>query len=301
METPFRFRPNQPVSWFSANKRRSNQHCLYCGAFVGVGSTVPSNREHLVARNFVPPRTLDAVAFNFIFRACAACNALKADAERHVSSVTLLNSQARADNPAVDALAEHKGQSDYHPELPGVRVADASISRTITGSFGPANFSFGLIGPPQLERHRAAILACNQIQALFSLVTTRDACDGDQTVLLRAAFWHYLGMYSWHDWGNAQLVELSRRVSDWPIIARITTAHGYFRAILRATDSSPDDWFWGLEWNRSVRVVGTLYRGDQVPDAFQDLPELNWRQVGPNTRMHEETPESPGRDHLFGE
>jgi hypothetical protein len=301
MDTPYRFRPNQPVSWFSSTLHRSNQHCLYCGALVGVGSSVRSDREHLVARHFVPKGSLDATAFNFIFRACMTCNRLKGDAERHVSSVSLFNSPGRAENSEVDAIAAHKATSDFHPAKPGIRVADSSISRTYDSRFGSARLSFGMVGPPQIDAIRACTLACNQIQALFSLVTTRNPRVSDDTILLRANYWHYLGIYSWRDWGNVQLTELSRRICAWPVVLRITTAKGYFRAILRATEKTPDEWFWGLEWNRSIRMVGSIYRDDSKPAVFDDLPMFDWRQIAPNARMREEVPQPEDQDLLFGE
>ena len=50
----------------------------------------------MIGRNFVPSGTMDGDAFQFLFRACQECNSRKADAERHVSSVTARNiSRAR--------------------------------------------------------------------------------------------------------------------------------------------------------------------------------------------------------------
>jgi hypothetical protein len=297
---PYGLRPNQPVSWFRRSLRGSNQNCLYCGAVVGTGASVPSDREHLVARNFVPPGSLDDTAFNFIFRACMECNRRKGDAERHVSSVTLLNSPGRAEDSTVDAVATHKSENDFHPGVPGVRVADAVLHRSYKTQFGPAEITFDMAGPPQLDLAAACTLACHQVQALFSLVTTQDPRDGATTTLLRADWWRYLGVYSWRDWGNVQLAELCQRVDDWPIVLRVTTANGYFRAIMRATDTTPDEWYWGLEWNKSHRMVGSIFKEDQAPDAFRDLPLFAWSQVTPKSRMRKEVPEPPGKDYLFG-
>src|SRR4051812_14797221 len=108
MQPVFGTRARQPVVWFSSDLAKSNQHCPYCGVLVGVGSTVASNKEHMIARNFVPPGSLGGTGFNFIFRACVDCNQRKADAERHVSTVTLLTSSARGTDGEVDAAALHK-------------------------------------------------------------------------------------------------------------------------------------------------------------------------------------------------
>ena len=50
------------------------------------------------------------MAFNFIFRACRECNACKAHAERHVSSVTLFNSPGRQDDERAQEAALRKGR-----------------------------------------------------------------------------------------------------------------------------------------------------------------------------------------------
>lgn len=44
---------NQPVSWYHKDQSKSNQFCLYCGTFLGEGSNVSSDKEHLIARSFV--------------------------------------------------------------------------------------------------------------------------------------------------------------------------------------------------------------------------------------------------------
>ena len=301
MDSVFGFRPHQPVSWFATDKRRSNQHCLYCGEFVGQGSAIVSNREHLLARRFVPPGKLDATSFNFIFRACVDCNGRKADAERHVSSVSLNTSRGRIEDAAVDAAAAHKAATDFHPSAPGKRVRDATIEHTVGGRFGSAEFSFKLAGPPQLETERACLLACNQIQALFSLVTTRDPRYAESTKVLPASNWHYFGIVPWSDWGNAQVVEIANRVRNWPVIARITSANGYFRAVLRPHEEPEREWFWALEWNRSVRVIGGIFSEGMDPPLFADLPSLPWKRVGPTTRMRAEIPEPDDVDLLFGD
>ena len=301
MDRPFGFRENQPVSWFRRSPQTSNQHCLYCGVFVGLGSPIPSDREHLIARNFVPPGALGDTSFNFIFRACIECNRRKGDAERHVSSVTIFNSPGRTSDASVNAAAIRKGASDFHPHMPGVRVADASHHRTYKTNLGPAELSFSMIGPPQVDNEAVCTLACYQVQALFSLVTTADPREGKTTTLLRPDLWRYLGIYPWRDWGNVQAAELCKRVRAWPIILQFSTANGYFRAIMRATDGPPDEWFWGLEWNKSLRVIGSIFEGDEAPSAFRDLPMFTWSRVTPNLRIRAEVPEPDGQDLLFGQ
>src|SRR5947209_19886080 len=108
MSDVFGFKRGQPVTWYNKDLTKSNQYCLYCGDFLGIGSEVASDKEHLIGRNFVPKGSLDSGGFNFIFRACQSCNGRKSSAERHISSVTLFNSPGRWSDEDVDALAIHK-------------------------------------------------------------------------------------------------------------------------------------------------------------------------------------------------
>ena len=95
------------VSWHHYNPELSNACCLYCGQLVTGTDAVQSDKEHLIARNFVPLGSMDGHPFNFIFRACRACNARKAAAERHVSSITLFNSPGRATDSRANTAAEN--------------------------------------------------------------------------------------------------------------------------------------------------------------------------------------------------
>ena len=300
MRPVFRFRPNQPVSWYSQRRENSNQHCLYCGQFIGVRSTAESSREHWVARNFVPRGTLDSSAFNFIFRACVACNRRKADAERHVSSVSLLNSPAREHDPRAEAEAIRKASKDFHPTKKGKLVQDAWISHEITSEFGAAAFSFNLVAPPQLAREPTMLLAFNHVQAAFSLIASLDPRVGETTTLLAVKFWKYFGAFAAGDWGNPQLVEVASRVAARPILAHIHTADGYFKFIARRDDPDGSEWFWALEWNKAYRVFGAINAPDVTPDTFSNLPALDW-QASPDgrRRFRTEIPASPATDTLF--
>jgi hypothetical protein len=153
---PFGLRPGQPFVWFHRNPAKTNQYCLYCGAAVGAQpDAVPSTKEHLIGRRFVPPGTLDGDSFNFIFRACNVCNQRKSTAERHLSTVSLVSSSARERDPTVDELAGHKSIRDYHPAQKGVTVRDSAPQFEIRGRMGPATMTFSLVGPPQTRPGRA--------------------------------------------------------------------------------------------------------------------------------------------------
>ena len=64
----YKYKNNQPTVWFHKDKAKSNQNCLYCGTYIGVGAAVESNREHLIARSFVPKGYYSPTDFNFIVR-----------------------------------------------------------------------------------------------------------------------------------------------------------------------------------------------------------------------------------------
>lgn len=292
-------RTGEVVSWFHRDAGRSNPFCLYGGEPVGMDSGIASDKEHLIARNFVPTGSL-ASGFNFQFRACRSCNERKGNAERHVSTITLLNSPARATDLAVDILALRKARKDFHPRKQGRLVKDASEELNLRGTLGPGlSIKAQLVAPPQLDAESVALLACNQVQALFALCTSPDHRDPSSMRLLPASQWQLFGDYPSRDWGNPQLVEISARVAAWPYRAKIWTANGYFRAVLRANDTGP--WFWALEWNKSLRVYGAIANAEDPLPVFANLPELEWVNLAPDIRSRVETPESEGVDGLFSE
>lgn len=259
-----------------------------------------SDREHMIGRNFVPQGSLRSDSFNFIFRACRDCNERKAAAERHLSTVTLFNSRARSEDREIDKLAEHKATRDYHPGKKGVRVRDATDNHEVIFKGSNFEMTFGLLSPPQPNRDDLVLLAYNHTQALFSLLTTENPRDGNKLRLLPADHFFCFGYYMHGDWGNLHLAEISQRTSDWPCYANITTADGYFRAILRRSSVDEDGWFWALEWNQCVRVVGGITNSGVGSKPFQKLPELDWRWLPDGSgRIRRDVPLPEGVDTLF--
>lgn len=297
---PFRFRPGQPVVWFHRALSRSNQHCLYCGELVGVGSVVLSNKEHLIARQFVPKGYLEGDSFNFIFRACNRCNKEKDSAERHLSSVTLFSSPARKESEEIERVAARKAATDFHPEKKGTLIKDASEHATVKFRFGAVSMSFGISGPPRPRDEDVALLACRHVQGLFSLVTTTDPTRAETTRLLLGERVFFHAAYPHSDWGNPELRALSERVAAWETPAHVSTARGFFKAVLRRPPIDAHGWFWALEWNKSWRIVGGIAeRQEQLP-IFDELPNVGWFALPNGTgRMREETPLPEGQDSLF--
>lgn len=301
----FRYRRNQPVTWFHRDPAKSNQHCLYCGSFVGKGSSISSNKEHLVGRDFVPTGTLDrGNKFNFIFRACESCNQEKSKIERHISSVTIFNSVARSESDEVNSIAARKGSKDYHPSKKGVLVQDTIEKHKLTfGENSRIRMSFELVSPPQPNEHYMPHLAFRHVQGIFSLITTKNPLEAAQTNLLTAHNYFYFAAINMADWGNPQVVAVIERTKDWACLANIDAADGFFKVTMKKNEGKNGEWFWALEWNKSYRVLGGIYHPDQTPPVFDDLPALNWQEVGihdgANVRFREEIPLSEEQDILF--
>ncbi len=300
----FHYKNNQPVNWFNRSKSKSNQYCLYCGRFVGADSDLESNKEHLVGREFVPTGEFgNGDLFNLIFRACKECNDEKSDVERHLSSISLFNSPTRKRSPAHNELAKRKAEKDYHPVKQGVLIKDSGDNFNIVTKFGPASIAFNMSGPPQADERRIEFLAFRHIQGLFSLITSRDPLSAEGTCLLSYKYFYIHSAYPYSDWGNSQFLKIMERASGIPCYANIETANGFFKAIMRRGKGDNGEWFWALEWNKSLRVVGGISQPNTIPAIFEDLPSLDWTDIGiqdgARTRVREETPLDSGQDILF--
>ncbi len=300
----FRYKNNQPVNWFNRSKLKSNQYCLYCGRFVGVDSDLESNKEHLIGREFVPTGEFgNGDLFNLIFRACKECNDEKSDVERHLSSISLFNSPARMKSHAHNALAQRKAEKDYHPIKQGVLIKDSGDNFAIATKFGLASIAFNMSGPPQADEQRIEFLAFRHVQGLFSLITSRDPLSAEGTCLLSHKYFYFYSSYPYSDWGNPQLLKIIERASDIPCYANVETANGFFKAIMRRGEGDNSEWFWALEWNKSLRVVGGISQPNTIPAIFEELPSLNWKDIGnqdgARRRARKETPLDSGQDILF--
>ena len=305
MNKIFRYKENQPVVWFHKKPSKSNQYCLYCGAFVGENAATISNKEHLIGREFVPPGSFDdGTKFNFIFRACENCNSEKSDLERHVSSVTFFNSPARAILEKYNSAAVNKASKDYHPDKKGVLVQDAMDKHKMS-FVGDANFrmKFELISPPQVNESYIKLLAFRHIQGIFSLLTTQNALEAHRTILLSDTNFFFFGAFNSADWGNAKVMAAIERSKDWQCIANIDTADGFFKAVMKKKEGKDGELFWALEWNKSYRIFGGIFHPGQTPKAFIDLPSRNWLEMGTiggkKTRIRAEIPINEDQDILF--
>lgn len=287
-----------PISWFRDKPEFSNHYCLYCGAFLA-DKKIPSNREHLIGREFVPSNSFDeGRAFNFIFRACVQCNSEKSQAERHISSISLYSSHARVD-PEINALAIRKASKDFHPLEKGKLVCDAHSKHNFSLNKNELSIDLKLIGPPQPDYAQLQVLAFRHIQGLFSLVTSEDPLKPAGINLLPPRNWWFGGAYPCSDWGNPSLIEIAERVKGWETPLYVITANGYFRSVLRIGKGEKAPWVWALEWNKSWRCFGGICDPENLPQDFLNLPETPWIAVDSTTRIRPETPLTDENDNLF--
>ncbi|MBV2205715.1 MAG: hypothetical protein KUL87_09860 [Pseudomonas sp.] len=235
-------------------------------------------------------------AFNFLFRVCVPCNTRKALAERHLSSVTLLNGPGHQLDPQVAAAVARKAANDFHPNRPGVAMGDAHEAFSVAGELGGVSLGLGFNAPVQADGGLVRELALRHVQGLFSLLTTRDFRETSALLLLPPGQIHFLGAYPRSDWGNPRVLEVTRRAEEWPCHAQIISASGYFKATMRRHDTQ--GWFWALEWNKYLRVVGAIAKADMA--LFDALPAPRWHPLPEGLgRYRVEIPLADKDDTLF--
>ncbi len=296
----FERRTYNVVSWYNSNPKWSNHFCLYCGRKVGPDSAIPSNKEHLIGREFVPTGYLEGPAFNFIFRACVECNSDKSKMEGHVSALTLANSAGPLHSEEVNALAARKASKEFHPLKKGVLVRDAGAELKESFPVGFGTLDMNLVGPPPFEDAQVYDLAGHHIQALFALTFCEDPRSSSDPSLLPHTHLQFYDYFTVDDWGNPRLQELIRRTSNWVENFWADSARGYYRASLRRSPNAEEDFlFWALEWNKQLRVVGTVAPPDLKTGLFDNLPQERWFRAQAGGRMRIQHPLQGGTDELF--
>lgn len=251
--------------------------------FVGEGSETESNKEHLIGREFVPTGAFgDGNQFNFIFRACKKCNDEKSNVERHISTVTLFNSLSRESSQAHNDLAQRKAEKDYHPTRRGTLIKDSGYEFKINKKLGSTvNVCYTVSVPPQPEQSYIKFLAFRHIQGIFSLLTSKDRFTDKGTYVLNQKCFYLHGFYFDSDWNNPQLLEIMKRAQEVECYKNIETANGFFKVIMRRKQNDSGAWwFWALEWNKSLRIVGAIALPKNIPDIFVDLPNLELKHLG---------------------
>lgn len=156
-------------------------------------------------------------------------------------------------------------------------MGEAIEKQTIEGGFGGAKVKFEILEPSPWARGFVPQLASYHIQAVFTLISTPKNHAPEDVRLLPLDQFHAFDSFTHTDWGNPQLVEITRRASGWPCVAAIHSADGFFRACMRRSDS--DGWFWALEWNKSLRVLGGINHAGETNPLFENLPALAWKPM----------------------
>jgi hypothetical protein len=289
---------------YNWNRPPSNTRCLYCARRFDE-TTVIRSKEHLIARNFVPKGSfLGGREFNFIFAACERCNGEKSQLEGHVSAISQSLSPRIGADPVYFDIARRKAHHEFHPWT-GRPVVDSIQRMSVTMPLGASvGMSLGLVGPAQLDCDQVRLLACRHVQGLFALVTNEKHDTDDVSLLPPSAVWvhdHYLRS----DWGNPQLRAAHEQTRNWMLHIGGATASGYFRFVMRRDPSHTRSWYWYwlLEWNDSVRVMGGISFSGEAPAFLTALPRLHHAVMplpnGAVFRLREEFPLAPDADDFF--
>ncbi|WP_166377780.1 hypothetical protein [Pseudoalteromonas sp. Z9A4] len=269
----YKYKNNQPTVWFHKDKAKSNQNCLYCGTYIGVGAAVESNREHLIARSFVPKGYYSPTDFNFIFRSCVSCNNKKSNIERHVSTVTLFNSDSRELDEDMNQNALRKAKHDYHPDTKGKLVIDSDgeiESRLISNKL---SVKAKLIYPPQLKEEFVCELAFRHLQGVMMLLAVDNPLMKGNIRPVCHKHSHVLGIYPKNDWGNPDFEYFLSCRNSWLEPCKIDVAKGHFKMKLYLSKGDEPLWLWVSEWNRSYRVMGMLCSLELLDVVMRNAPE----------------------------
>lgn len=272
-------------NWFSKNPDFSNKFCPYCGRpFSTFGSLEKikenTNKEHLIGRDFVPRHSFDNPKnINFIFRACSACNSRKAEYERQISSVSLLNSFSSHSADEQERIRQ-KAQNDYSGFLKGKKVIDSFSTHSVKVQTDFFNLKIGLRGNPQVEETVIANLAFMHMQGLLCFILHSDKCDDKELVHLYKRDFHYFASFPKDNWGNPSLEYLRKMTFSWNPLMIMSTANNNFKIYIKASE---DIIFWLLEWNKYYRVCGFIGEKAKCLHILETIPEEKYKYWGKDT------------------
>lgn len=267
---------------FSKNPSYSNKYCPYCGRLFSTFGTIEdiknnTNKEHLIGRDFVPRNSFESPKnINFIFRACSSCNTRKADFERQVSSVSLLNSLSDHSSNEQKRILQ-KAQNDYSGFrfTRGKKVIDATITHSINLETSMCNFKVGFCGPPQVDETVIANLAFMHMQGLIYFIFRKQ----NESIHLYKKYFHYYNSFWKDDWGNPSLDYLRKQTATWTPLMIMTTANNNFKIYIKTSD---DIIFWLLEWNKFCRVCGFIGEYSKCSSIIEKIPEEDFKYIGKN-------------------
>ncbi|MFT3685292.1 MAG: hypothetical protein QM783_10265 [Phycisphaerales bacterium] len=263
---------------------------------------MPRTKDHVIARNFVPPGHFDG-QWNLIVNACEKCNSTKSQLENEVAAISMqpdawgrhpendhqLASEAM--RRAQSVKNSRTGKPLHIPEKPIVSEYDVMPGLRMT---------FSLVAPAQLSDDQAFRLAWHQIAAFFYLITYKPDLK-----LGRRWPGEFLpiAVVRESDWGNSLMRTFQDLVGPWDHRVHGIAASGYFGVCIKKSPAPRELWSWALEWNRTFRVIGFIGSQEAAQDAARSLvwPQMRIRQTGANSsesfRLEERMPE--GEDKLF--
>lgn len=276
-----------------ANKpiKLDNVTCVYCSTEL---SKVKNNKEHVIARRFVPKGKLEN-QWNLIVRTCEVCNNKKSDLEDDISAISMqpdLHGSHVVDDESLvtDSIRRSKSFSRRTSK----RVLDSKEELTLKAPFFGGSITFNLTSPPQIDPDRTFELARFHLTAFFYWLSYNE-------ISKRGGYW--IGIYfpiqatSKRDWGNSVNKEFMRLVIDWELRLKTEPADGYFKVIIRKNPESAC-WSWALEWNKNYRVIG-LFGNKEAIENFNSLLGAPKVKVINNCTYKEEMPLSDEDDSLF--
>jgi hypothetical protein len=288
---PMEMRKNQP-------KVLRNVTCCYCQVVL---ADVPSNKEHVIGKNFVPTGTLDR-RWNLIAQACVACNTRKSDLEDDMAVLSLQHYPFDGTDPAYDAHVRKclEKASRTHSRHSNRVVSKSAEESTLEMGL----MTVGLISAPQVSDDRVFALANMHATAFFYFLTYRDEER-------RGWFWPGGGFLmtdvaARSDWGNPIQRWFIDTAAPWLTRLVVSTARGFFKVAIR---KNPDFSLWScaLEWNEGIRVVAFFGEEEPALAIGRDMPQLFTeehvilRTPERITSVRTEVPISPGDDRMFDE
>ena len=233
---------NQPT-------RLRNTRCAYCNSeFVRPDEP---QKEHVIGRLFVPRGALEQ-QWNLHVNSCHACNQKKSELENDISAISMLHTGADTVSPDETLAIEANRKSSTTSRRTGRPVAQSFETFQVGGRLGPAEITFSLVGPPQVDEDRAFSLALYQIQAFHFFLTYDDEARSGYGW---PGIFAPLGVDRRSDWGNIAMVAFSDLVSEWSLRLNAPTAKGYYRVLIKKHPVVAL-WSWALEQTFSrIRVL----------------------------------------------
>jgi hypothetical protein len=276
-----------------------NVTCGYCGK--PFDAKLASTKEHVIGRRFVP-KGVFAGQWNLILNACGPCNGAKADLENDISIITMMPDvmgHYAVDDERIRAEVSRKAAKAISRRTRKA-VQDSQEHLQVQANFGPALFTFNLVGPAQVDEARIFELAYFHFRGLFYWITYQPEQRRGGFVL---GGFYPMAAVRRSDWGAANLRWFMTLIKDWDLRVHAIGADGFFKVLIRRHPQGKPVWCWAVEWNCGMRVVG--FAGDRaavdavVQTAPSETAQLLHQDGEDWIRYRTETPLPEADDDLF--